>query len=52
MKVTTTKLENQGLAKKTLYWLQIEEGEKKVTISVGEKTFNAVNDLKIKEDKK
>lgn len=50
MKVTTAKSEQSAIPEigreaKTLYYIIMEEGEDKIIINVGEKTYNGVKNL-------
>lgn len=49
MKVETIKLENQGLEKKTMYYLILTEGEEKLTLNVGLKTYETVSKMTKKQ---
>lgn len=45
MKVETFKLENQGLDKKTVYYLKLSVGENSYLMNIGEKSYNTINSL-------
>lgn len=50
MNLETIKLENQGLQKKTSFYLKITSGNLEHTMNIGEATFNKINEIKSKEN--
>lgn len=44
-KSTQSAIKELGKAEKTLYFLVIGEGDSKITMNVGEKTYNSVQKL-------